>query len=281
LPFTLVNVAGRAALVKDGCFFDLEEASGGRFSSDPMQAVAAFSKLGEFELSDDLATGSLEGALFGPPVPAPGQIFGVGLNYRTHAAEFDVKGPERPLIFAKFPSSIAGPHDDIVLSGDKVDWEVELVAVIGTEARDVPRERAWEYVAGLMIGQDISDREKQFEGEMPQFSLGKSYDGYAPTGPFLVSACSFTKRQDLSIECEVSGEGMQAARTSEMIFDVPFLVAYLSAILTLRAGDLIFTGTPEGVGMATGRFLRGGDLITSRIEGLGQMTNRCVAKRSL
>ncbi len=279
MPWQLANVRGRAALVLNGGVYDLECHSEGRFSSSPMEAIRHHSGLGA--LADSLAGTTADGPLvaddLGPVVPAPTKTFGIGLNYRSHAAESNMTLPETPLVFTKFPSCLVGPTADVVLSGDRVDWEAELVVVIGRRARNIAPADAWSAIAGLTCGQDISDRAVQMAVKPPQFSLGKSFDTYGPIGPVLVSTDSFADPADLAISCDVAGERMQEARTSDMIFDIPALVSYLSGICTLEPGDLIFTGTPEGVGMARGRMLRHGDVITTTIEGIGVMTNTCRA----
>jgi 2-keto-4-pentenoate hydratase/2-oxohepta-3-ene-1,7-dioic acid hydratase in catechol pathway len=184
--------------------------------------------------------------------------------------------PPTPLTFTKFPSCLVGPTDDVVLSGDVVDWEVELVVVIGRGGRHISREAAWSHVAGITLGQDISDRAVQMGGKPPQFSLGKSFDTYGPIGPVMVSVDAFVNPDDIGLWCDVSGERMQEARSSDLIFDIPHLVSYLSSICTLESGDLIFTGTPDGVGMARGRLLKDGDVIDSGAEVIGSLRNRCV-----
>ena len=158
-----------------------------------------------------------------------------------------------------------------------VDWEVEIVAVIGDEAAHVSVGDAWNAVAGLTLGQDISDRAVQLTGVPPQFSLGKSFANYGPIGPALVSTDAFPDPDDIALWCDVAGERMQEARTSQLIFSIPTLVAYLSSICTLYPGDLIFTGTPSGVGMARGRYLAPGETITSDAEVIGELSNTCVA----
>ncbi|HEX6131987.1 MAG TPA: fumarylacetoacetate hydrolase family protein, partial [Actinomycetota bacterium] len=158
------------------------------------------------------------------------------------------------------------------------DWEAELVVVMGTRARDIPAERAWEHVAGLTCGQDVSERTTQFASKPPHFDLGKSFDTYGPIGPWVVSPDVVPDPDDLALACDVNGTRRQEARTNDLIFDVPRLVAYLSSVCTLAPGDLIFTGTPGGVGVMTGTFLAPGDIVTTTIEGIGTMTNRCMAK---
>ena len=149
------------------------------------------------------------------------------------------------------------------------------MVVIGRGGRNIRREDAWCHVGGLTAGQDISDRALQFAAEPPHFDLGKSRDTYGPIGPVVVSTESFADPGDLRISCDVNGERRQEGRTSNLIFDIPALVSYLSSILTLSPGDLIFTGTPEGVGAASLRFLIEGDVITTTIEGIGTLTNAC------
>jgi 2-keto-4-pentenoate hydratase/2-oxohepta-3-ene-1,7-dioic acid hydratase in catechol pathway len=244
-----------------------------------MAAVAAFADLGDLaaSLAGTPGDGAFDPGLCGPPVPRPQKVFGIGLNYRSHAAEANMHLPDLPLVFTKFPSCIVGPHADIALSGDRVDWEVEVVAVIGRRGRHIAAADAWSYVAGLTLGQDVSDRTVQMAVKPPQFSLGKSFDTFGPTGPVLASVDSFANPDDIAIACEVNGDPMQGARTSDLIFSVPLLVEYLSGICTLEPGDLIFTGTPEGVGMVRGRFLGAGDVVTSTMDVVGALVNRCVA----
>jgi len=155
------------------------------------------------------------------------------------------------------------------------DYEAELVAVIGRTARDVSVDEAWSHVAGLTIGQDISDRALQLAARPAHFGLGKSRDTYGPIGPILVSPDALDDPNDLPITCDINGERRQDAKTSSLIFDVPFLVSYLSEVMTLEAGDLIFTGTPAGVGMPDKRFLKPGDVIRTSIDGIGVMENIC------
>jgi 2-keto-4-pentenoate hydratase/2-oxohepta-3-ene-1,7-dioic acid hydratase in catechol pathway len=222
----------------------------------------------------------LDEATLAPCVPRPSKIFGVGLNYREHAREAGLELPKQPMIFAKFPSCLAGPCADVVLTGDRVDYEVELVVVIGRRGRRIAQAQALDHVAGYCVGQDISDRALQFADRPPQFSLGKSADTYGPIGPAVVSLDTFPDPDDLSIRCEVSGETMQDDRTSGMVFSVSELLEYLSRYCTLEPGDLVFTGTPAGVGSVRDprRFLTPGDVVTSSIEGVGTLRNRCLGE---
>jgi 2-keto-4-pentenoate hydratase/2-oxohepta-3-ene-1,7-dioic acid hydratase in catechol pathway len=249
-----------------------------------MVAIARFDQLGELaakaasEATAEAAAARLpafEPRASGPPVPRPQKVFGIGLNYRSHAAESNMDLPELPLVFTKFPSCICGPVDDVLLSGPRVDWEVEMVVVIGRKGRRIPADQAWSHVAGLTVGQDVSDRQVQFSVKPPQFSMGKSFDTFGPIGPVLASVDSFPDPDAVSLSCDVSGERMQQACTDDLIFGVPQLVEYLSSVCTLEPGDLIFTGTPSGVGAARGRYLVDGDVVSSTMDVVGTMTNRC------
>ena len=275
--FRLVNVDGRAALDHEGAWFDLARLSGDPELADPRTAVARHAEL--HALADRCATGDPDGCLadvaLGPPVPDPRQVFAIGLNYGGHADESGLPRPSSPMVFTKFTSCLAGPTADLPLSGPAVDWEVELVAVVGRTARHVTVDDAWSAVAGLTLGQDVSDRIVQFTDEPAQFSLGKSFPGYGPVGPALVSLDAFADPDDVGLWCEVDGDRVQDGRSSDLIFSVPALVAHLSSICTLLPGDLIFTGTPSGVGVASGRFLAPGQLLRSGAEVIGELANRC------
>ncbi|WP_370963914.1 fumarylacetoacetate hydrolase family protein [Amycolatopsis sp. cg9] len=273
----IANLAGRLVLLTGGGAVDVERASAQRFSADPHAVYARWDEFVAWAAGVP-ATGAepFDEAGLRAPSPTPSQVFGVGLNYRDHAAESGLGLPDSPAVFTKFPSCLTGPHGGIALTGSTVDWEVELVAVIGREARHVPAERGWEHVAGLTAGQDLSDRTVQLAGPAPQFSLGKSAPGFGPTGPWLVTPDEFADRDDLELSSEVNGEPVQKGRTSDLVFPVAELVARLSAILPLRPGDLIFTGTPAGVGVARTpqRFLAAGDELVTTVEGIGSMRHR-------
>ena len=279
----IANMAGRLALDSAGRWVDVELASRGKFAADPQAIFGqwdAFRNWAESNVSDStkVQPAAAEGTL-GPPAPTPRQVFAIGLNYRDHASETGFAQPKQPPIFTKFPSCIAGPEGNIVLPSTTVDWEVELVAVLAREAHRVPEERAWEYIAGLTAGQDLSERTVQHAGPSPQYSLGKSFSGFGPIGPHLVSPDALPNPDDLVLSTAVNGEQVQQGRTRDMIFSVAELVARLSAVCTLYPGDLIFTGTPSGVGAARNpqRFLAPGDELVSTIEGVGQMRHHCVA----
>jgi 2-keto-4-pentenoate hydratase/2-oxohepta-3-ene-1,7-dioic acid hydratase in catechol pathway len=185
-----------------------------------------------------------------------------------------------PPTFTKFVSSMSGPDSVVTLPpGGNTDWEVELVVVIGRTAQHVAEANAWDYVAGLSVGQDISERITQTAGPAPQFSLGKSFPGFAPVGPWLVTPDSVPDKDDLALGCSIDGEKVQDGHTSDLIFPVSSLIAKLSRIITLHPGDLIFTGTPSGVGLGRSpqRFLQDGQRLDSWIEGIGEVHQTFVA----
>ena len=275
MTYTLANAAGRAALVVDGHCHDLETVSGGELGPDPMVALAAPDRLAALTIDLDGPGTALAAARLGPPVPCPRNVFAIGLNYQAHADEGSMEVPDNPLVFTKFPSCLVGPTADVEMRSDAVDYEGELVVVIGQGGKDIEPADAWGHVVGLMVGQDISDRAVQFAAKPAHFDLGKSFDTFGPIGPVLVSPDS-VDRDRLPIVTEVNGEVCQDGSTDQLIFDIPTLVSYLSRVATLTTGDLIFTGTPDGIGAAKGKFLADGDVVTTRIDGIGTLTNRCV-----
>jgi 2-keto-4-pentenoate hydratase/2-oxohepta-3-ene-1,7-dioic acid hydratase in catechol pathway len=225
----------------------------------------------------DAGDAPLDPARLGPCVPRPRKVFGIGLNYRDHAAEAGLEIPSQPLVFAKFPSCLAGPTAEIPLSSNRVDWEVELVVAVARRAKRLSARDALGCVAGYCVGQDVSDRRQQFADRPPQFTLGKSFDGFGPIGPALVTVDAFADPDDLALRCDVSGERVQDGRTRDMIFPVAELLEFLSRYVTLESGDLVFTGTPAGVGSARKppRYLVAGDVVESEIEGIGRLRNTC------
>ena len=279
MAFTFANVNGKSALISDGSFFDLEAISDGAVSADPMEALAEPETLHKFsaDLESFAATGSVDDVVLGAPVPRPANSFGIGLNYQTHVDEAAMDTPEVPMVFAKLPSCITGPTSDVQMRSDECDYEGELVVVIGSGGKDIQEDQAWEHVVGLTVGEDFSDRGAQFMSTPAQFTLGKSMDSFGPTGPVLVSTDSFTDPADLELRTWVNGELRQHDRTSNMIFSIPELISFISRHVTLSTGDLIFTGTPEGVGFRNGVFLIDGDVVRTSIEGIGTLENRCVS----
>ncbi len=283
---------GRAVLLDDGLvapastagatarWWDLGRLTDGRLA-DPMAAVADADALHALTDAAGTPDGDPDGEVgldgLGPAVPRPQKVFGLGLNYRDHVAEMDRKpSDDAPVIFTKFSSCLVGPADDVVLVGDHTDYEVELVAVVGRRCRNVAESEAWSVLAGVTVGQDVSERDLQMASRPPQFSLGKSHDTFGPIGPAVVSADLLGDPDDLALTCAVDGEVRQDGRTGLMIRSVSQQVAYLSAVCTLEPGDLVFTGTPSGVGLAQDRCLVVGQRIDSHIEGVGHMVNHCV-----
>ena len=277
MGFRLANINDRAVLIDSTDFYDIATISDGQLGPDPMAAIADVAAL--HTLAEGLGqiepTGSLNGTELGPPIPRPRNSFGIGLNYGSHVAEADMEVPEVPLVFTKFPSCIVGPTADVELRCDTADYEAELVVVIGRSGRDIYPANSWDHIAGVMAGQDISDRALQFAAKPPHFDLGKSRDTYGPTGPWLTSTDLLEDRDNLQIICNVNDERRQDDSSANMIFGIPELVAYLSTIATLAPGDMIFTGTPEGVGLAQGKYLKPGDIVTTAISGVGTLTNTC------
>ncbi|MCC6766880.1 MAG: fumarylacetoacetate hydrolase family protein [Deltaproteobacteria bacterium] len=275
----IANVRGRLMLLGVDDAIDVAQASGGRFSAEPQAVYAEWEAFRAWAATARRGGAvPIVGAELGPPSPRPAQVFGIGLNYTAHAAEAGLPVPDRLPVFTKFPTCLAGPNAEIVLPSGAVDWEVELVVVIGTRAYRVAEAAAWDHVAGLAVGQDVSERVVQWSGG-GQFSMGKSFPTFGPFGPYLVTPDELPNRDDLAIRCWVNDELMQESRTSDMVFSVARIIEGLSAVLPLLPGDVIFTGTPSGIGASRKppRFLQPGDVVRSEIEGLGGLGNRCVA----
>lgn len=273
----LANVAGRATLItSDQAGVDIQKASLSRFGPliqdiyDDWEDFVLWVKTSPSFPPENFARQDL-----GAPSPEPRQIFAIGMNYGEHAREAGLGTPgDFPPVFTKFCSSLSGPDTRVQLpSSGKTDWEVELVVVMGRRAYMIQAEDGWDYVAGLTVGQDLSERVTQMRPPAPQFSLGKSYPGFTPIGPWIVSPDELANRDDLELGCELDGEVVQGSRTSDLIFSVPQLVAGLSQVVSLLPGDLIFTGTPSGVGMARkpARYLQHGQQLRSWVQGIGEL----------
>jgi 2-keto-4-pentenoate hydratase/2-oxohepta-3-ene-1,7-dioic acid hydratase in catechol pathway len=271
----LANVDGRAALIfSDGegdLALDVETVSDGKWGSDPQAIYADWDAFVAWAATVPAGGDAFDRAALGAPVPRPAQVFAIGINYAEHAAESGYPAGSLPITFTKFPSSLTGPYAEVELPPGSVDWEVELVVVIGKGGKNVSRADAWTHVAGLTVGQDLSEREAQNAGAKPQYSLAKSHTGFGPTGPWLVSTDEFENPDDLAIQSTLSGEVMQSSRTSQMIYAVPDLIFELSSVCELFPGDIIFSGTPAGVGNARTpkRFIGPDDDLRSEIEGIG------------
>lgn len=213
------------------------------------------------------------------PVVRPGKIFAVGLNYVRHAEEAGMVTPERPLVFAKYPSSLNGPYDDVVIGApitEEADYEVELAVIIGQVAKGVREEDVDNHIFGYAVANDVSARDWQRADS--QFSRSKSADTFCPIGPWITVAGEITSASDLKLTSSVNGEPRQSGSTQEMVFGIPHLISYLSATMSLLPGDVILTGTPPGVGLGftPPRFLKPGDVVECSIEGLGTIRNAFV-----
>jgi 2-keto-4-pentenoate hydratase/2-oxohepta-3-ene-1,7-dioic acid hydratase in catechol pathway len=276
----IANLDGRLSIVVDELAVDVAEASGGRFGPEVQAVYERFDEFREWAAAAALPAGrGFDPAELGAPTPHPRQLFAIGLNYSEHANESGFAAPPSPAVFTKFVTSISGPYSDVTLPQGNVDWEVELVAVIGKRAFHVREPEAWSHVAGLTVGQDISERALQMVGPVPQFSLAKSFPGFTPMGPWLVTADEFDNPDDLELTCAIDGEQMQKGRTSELIFSVPALIANLSTVLPLLPGDVIFTGTPAGVGLGRNpqRWLQPGEELVTYVTGIGELRQRFVS----
>ncbi len=219
-----------------------------------------------------------------PPVPDPRKIICIGLNYRDHAAESGVPAPPEPVLFSKYPTALIGHLQPIVLPrvSNEIDYEAELVVVIGRGGRHLSRQQAWNHVGGYTVGHDVSARDWQLNKPAKQWMAGKTFDTFAPTGPDLVTPDEVPDPHDLGIRLRLNGQTMQDSNTKQLIFRVDELIAYLSQIMTLEPGDLIFTGTPPGVGMARKPpvWLKPGDVVEVEIDHLGVLRNPVVAEDS-
>lgn len=279
------GAGAQLGILVDGKVLNLAEASGGRLPND----MRSFLELGApaTELAQEIASaGNTEnGVPLGDvkllaPISNPSKIVAIGLNYMDHVRETGAKVPELAIMFTKYTSSIINPGDDIRWDPNltqKVDFEAELAVVIGKRASKVKEEDAFDYIFGYMNCHDVSARDLQSE-RGDQWIMGKSLDTFCPLGPYLVTKDEIPDPNNLSIKCIVNGKALQDSNTREMIFKVPYLIAYLSRGITLLPGDVITTGTPDGVGMARKPqvFLKNGDVVTVEVEGLGQLTNPCV-----
>ncbi len=229
------------------------------------------------------ATQLLKHAKLLPPVSHPEKVICVGVNYADHAAESGMEPPSEPVIFNKFPTTLRAYGDEIVLPAlsSEVDYEAELVVVIGTGGKDIQKERALDHVAGYTCGNDVSARDWQKGKPGGQWLLGKSFDSFGPTGPVLVTADEIKDPGKLAIRCRLNGQTMQDSCTDQLIFPVDELIAYVSSVATLKPGDLLFTGTPPGVGMARSPavFLQPGDQVEVEIERIGLLRNLVIGPR--
>ena len=244
------------------------------FRNDGLKRLAALLR----DRVDDLPEVPAD-ARWGACIPRPGKIICIGLNYSDHAKESGVSVPKEPVIFMKAANTVVGPHDPILIprGSVKTDWEVELGVVIGKDARYLgAAEESRNYIAGYCISHDVSERSFQLERE-GQWTKGKSCDTFNPVGPFLATADEVPNVHELAMSLDVNGERKQTGSTRNMVYDVEFLVHYLSQFMTLEPGDLISTGTPPGVGFGQKppQYLRAGDVVEMTIAGLGSIRNVC------
>ncbi|MBI1321987.1 fumarylacetoacetate hydrolase [bacterium] len=275
----------RACLLTEGHYVDLHAA-------DPTlpPSVKAILSMGKAGLEKAAAAAAKPGTLrFDPStvkhlavVPDPQKIICLGLNYRDHAIESGMEIPPEPVLFSKYPSALTGHGSPIVLPAvsDQVDYEAELVIVVGQRAKHVSQENAMDYVAGFAVGHDVSARDWQLNKPGKQWMAGKTFDTFAPVGPVLVTRDEVPNPSALGIRLRLNGQTMQNSTTAQLIFDVPYTISYLSKIVTLEPGDLIFTGTPPGVGMARKPqvWLKPGDVVEVEIDGLGTLSNPVIAE---
>ena len=268
------TVEGRFVLVDGDRALDVEQASGGSLPADVIAALQRWDDVRAWSTTVDWSAAyAVTPEQLGAPVPMPRQVFAIGLNYAPHAAEAGFTPPERPMVFTKFPSCITGPVSTVALPEGNVDWEIEVVAIVGRGGLRIPRDQAWGSLAALTLGQDISERLLQLAPPSPQFSLGKSHPGFGPTGPVAVTLDEVGDPHALAFESRIGDEVLQSDTTASLIFGIDVLVEYLSAIVPLLPGDLIFTGTPGGVGnrRTPQRFLQPGETLVSRLDGVGEI----------
>lgn len=283
MQLRFASIDSRAHLVVDSTathcdVIDVARASNGSLPSDPMECFSRWDDLRALASSTTTSTTRVELERLDCPVPRPRQMFAVGLNYRRHAEEMGSPIPSQPLIFAKFQSSLNAPYANITVVGDTVDYESEVVVVIGKGGRDIAQSSAWDHVAGLCAGQDVSDRKLQYSGTPPQFSMGKSRTGFSPIGPWVADMAGVEQRNALRIGCSVNGERRQDTVITDMIFPIDHIVSYLSTICELYPGDIIYTGSPAGVGhgFKPPVYLQPGDVVETTLEGVGTMRHRFV-----
>ena len=283
----LANVSGRAALITaDGTAVDIERASDGVFGPDLPSVYERWAEFLDWSGTADWSCAPSQEFTeqsLGSPSPRPRQILAIGLNYSAHAAESGFEQPEKlPPVFTKFVSALTGPCTTVELpEGGHTDWEVELTVVIGKQGHRVAAADAWDHVAGVTAAQDLSERVTQLEGPAPQFGFGKSFPGFLPVGPYLVTPDELPDRDAVDLSCDIDGEVMQSGNTRDLIFPVAELIEGLSRVVTLYPGDLILTGTPDGIGAGRTpqRFLQDGEVLTSRIAGIGELRQTFVASK--
>lgn len=282
----IANLRDRLSLIDGAEAIDVALVSDGVYGPDPADAYERWDEFASWMRATDFSASPR--TAFDPvellsPVPRPNQIFAIGLNYADHATEAKMELPEHLIVFTKFNSSLAGASTEVRLTGPTMDWEAELVVVIGRSGRGIDEADAWDHVAGLAVGQDLSDRTVQSRGKPAQFSLGKSFAGFAPVGPVL-PVSDVVGRDSLRVLCTLVGPDgservLQDGMTSDMVFSIPQIISRLSEIVELTPGDLIFTGTPSGVGLGRDpqEFLEAGSALRTEIDQLYPIRQGIVA----
>jgi 2,4-didehydro-3-deoxy-L-rhamnonate hydrolase len=279
----LANLDGRATIVVDGRAIDVERSSNGAVDHDPMllsdlsthpqlRAIASAANPADWPAVDERKLRA--------PVPRPPKGLGVALNYRSHAEESGRALPDEPHLFGKLENCVAGPYDPIVVprGRDMVDYETEVVIVFGRVAKAVSEADAWSCIAGITGGRDISDRAEQFRPPVNQFTIAKTYDTFGPIGPYLVTTDEFPDVDAIGLVGRIDADEVQRGNTNDLIFSVPALVAWLTRFMTFLPGDLVWTGTPDGVGQARTPplFLKPGMVVETEIDVVGTMRNPVV-----
>jgi 2-keto-4-pentenoate hydratase/2-oxohepta-3-ene-1,7-dioic acid hydratase in catechol pathway len=284
---TVLTHAGPRPALRDGDHYIDLHATDPAFPAGVRQLLAAGPQLLEHARRaarrQDAVRLPADKARLAAPVPDPQKIICLGLNYRDHAAETNAPIPREPILFSKYPTALIGPGEAIVLpaASGEVDFEAELVIVIGRRGRHISEATALQHVAGYTIGHDVSARDWQLKKDGKQWMVGKTFDTFAPLGPELVTTDEVPDPHNLGIRLRLNGETMQDSNTRQMVFGVAATVAYLSKVFTLEPGDLIFTGTPPGVGMARKPpvWLKPGDTVEVEIDSLGMLHNPVVAEK--
>lgn len=280
----LTDSGPRVCLLVDGQYVDLNQADPSLPNS--LKAILALGPLGLERVQTAANTAQVtydpEKVRHLAVIPDPQKIICLGLNYRDHAIESGMEIPPEPVLFSKYPSALIGHGETIQLPSvsSQVDYEAELVIVVGQKARHVSEENALNYVAGYAVGHDVSARDWQLNKPGKQWMAGKTFDTFAPVGPLLVTRDEVQDPSNLGIRLRLNGQTMQDSSTKQLIFNVAYTISYLSQIMTLEPGDLIFTGTPPGVGMARKPqvWLKPGDVVEVEIDGLGLLRNSVSAE---
>lgn len=280
----IANLNGRAALITEAGAIDIDAASDGRFGPDPMDVYEHWEEFAAWApTASEASARAWETHELGIPVPRPPQVLAIGVNYKDHAEEAGLPAPDDLIVFTKFVSSLGAPNTTIELPSDDVDYETEIVIVIGRGGHRIATADAWSHVAGIAVGQDYSERTVQRRPPVPQFSMGKSFPNFGPFGPYVITPDEFADRDSIRFGATLEGPGidgvqvLQTGDTAQQFFPVDESIHRLSQIVTLLPGDIIFTGTPAGVGLSRGILMRPGYRVTTTLDGFGSFTNEFVS----